>query len=66
MAEKIEIESKEKETEEMVSPRTDVKPVEKPNEIAPERIERMKKAFRPTWLQEQINSASKSSNGKKE
>ena len=40
------------------------KPVEKAPEISPERIQRMKRAFKPTWLQEQINSAVK--NGKKE
>lgn len=40
------------------------KPVDRGPEISPERIRRMKRAFRPTWLQEQINSAVK--NGKKE
>jgi hypothetical protein len=40
------------------------KPVERMPEISPERIQRMKRAFKPTWLQEQINSAVK--NGKKE
>ena len=66
MAGKIEIDRKDKEKEEMISPKTDVRPEVKPNEVPPERIERMKKAFRPTWLQEQINSAGKSSDGKKE
>jgi hypothetical protein len=40
------------------------KPVDRTPEISPERIQRMKRAFKPTWLQEQINSAVK--NGKKE
>lgn len=44
----------------------DPKTEDKAAEISPERIERMKKAFRPTWLQEQINSVSKGSNGKKD
>jgi hypothetical protein len=33
----------------------------KPNEVSRERIERMKRAFRPTWLHEQINSLGKAS-----
>ena len=61
MDEKIQIE---KDPREVVSQVEEEKPVEKAPEISPERIRRMKRAFRPTWLQEQINSAVK--NGKKE
>lgn len=47
--------------------RIEEKPEPKTPEVSPERIERMKRAFKPTWLHEQINSESKSpgSNGKK-
>jgi hypothetical protein len=41
------------------------KPEERGREVSPERIQRMKRAFRPTWLYEQINSPAKNS-GKKE
>jgi hypothetical protein len=41
------------------------RPDERSADISPERIERMKKAFRPTWLHDQINSNGKGP-GKKE
>jgi hypothetical protein len=52
----------------VTSLREEIKHEDKSPEISPERIERMKRAFRPTWLQDQINSIGngKSSNGKKE
>jgi hypothetical protein len=50
---------------EPVAQAEEAKPEEKPREVSPERIQRMKRAFRPTWLYEQINSAPKNS-GKKE
>ncbi len=56
----------EKEKEELISQKTEEeKPVEKTADVSPERIERMKKAFRPTWIQDQINSSGKTLNGKK-
>jgi hypothetical protein len=68
LAEDIEIEKDkiEKEVEKMVPQKTEEKSDEKPIDIPVERIQRMKKAFRPTWLQDQINSTGKGSNGKKE
>jgi hypothetical protein len=44
------------------------RPEVKTPEISHERIERMKRAFKPTWLHDQINSVGKSpgSNGKKD
>ena len=67
LAEKVQIEKESiiEEKEEMIPPKTDEKPEEKPIEVPQERIERMKRAFRPTWIQDQINSNGKSSNGKK-
>ncbi len=47
------------EVKETVSPKDGDRPETKAVEISPERIERMKKAFRPTWLHEQINSTGK-------
>ena len=48
-------------------PKPDEKSEVKTPEISPERIERMKRAFKPTWLHEQINAGEKTSggNGKK-
>jgi hypothetical protein len=47
----------EKEIKEIASQRTDEsRSEEKSPEVSHERIERMKKAFRPTWLHDQINS----------
>jgi hypothetical protein len=68
LAEKVQIEKETiiiEEKEEMIPPKTEEKPEEKSNEVPQERIERMKRAFRPTWIQDQINSNGKSSNGKK-
>ena len=66
MAEKIQIEKERiEEKEVMIPPKTEEKPEERPNDVPQERIERMKRAFRPTWLQDQINSNGKSSDGKK-
>jgi hypothetical protein len=59
--EKIQVE---KNPRDSVTESRDEKAVERLPEISPERIQRMKRAFKPTWLQEQINSAVK--NGKKE
>lgn len=50
---------------EPVAQAQEAKPEEKSREVSPERIQRMKRAFRPTWLYEQINSTAKNS-GKKE
>lgn len=61
MDDKIQIE---KEPEEHVLPKADDKYQEKTPDVSPERIERMKKAFRPTWLQEQLNPNGKSNNKK--
>lgn len=46
---------------------TEEKQEVKTPEVSTERIQRMKRAFKPTWLHEQINSDSKGhgSNGKK-
>jgi hypothetical protein len=55
----------EKEKEEMVSQKTEAKPEERMADISPARIERMKKAFRPTWIQDQINSPGKIPGNKK-
>jgi hypothetical protein len=46
---------------------TEEKPEIKTSDVSPERIRRMKRAFKPTWLHEQIDSEGKStgSNGKK-
>ena len=63
MDDKVQIE---KDPKEMVSAKEETKTEEKTPEISPERIERMKRAFRPTWLQDQINGVNKGSNGKKE
>jgi hypothetical protein len=49
----------EKESKELVSQKEDDKPEAKTPDVSPERIERMKRAFRPTWLYEQINSNGK-------
>jgi hypothetical protein len=38
----------------------------RPHTVSRERIERLKKAFRPTWLHEMINGPDKSSNSKKD
>jgi hypothetical protein len=54
----------EKESKELVSQKEDDKPEVRTPDISPERIERMKKAFRPTWLYEQINSNGKAPNKK--
>jgi hypothetical protein len=58
----------EKDPKEVTSLREEIRHEDKSPEISPERIERMKKAFRPTWLQDQINSIGngKGTNGKKE
>jgi len=56
---------KEKEKDEMIPQKTEEKPEERTADVSPERIERMKKAFRPTWIQEQINSTSKTPSTKK-
>ena len=61
MAEKTQVQdiAQEKETES-----SSQKPEGRPTEVPPERIERMKRAFRPTWLYDQINSAAKGPNKK--
>ncbi len=41
------------------------KPEEKAGEIDQHRLERMKKAFKPTWLYDQIEGNGKEQNGKK-
>jgi hypothetical protein len=57
----------EKESAEMSSQKETSRPDERTADISPERIERMKKAFRPTWLHEQINSnGNGNGKGKKE
>ena len=52
------------EVKEAVSSKDSDRPETKAIEISPERIERMKRAFRPTWLHDQINSTGKTSNKK--
>ena len=52
------------EVKEAVSSKDSDRPEPKAIEISPERIERMKKAFRPTWLHDQINSTGKNSSKK--
>ncbi|OGC92533.1 MAG: hypothetical protein A2W25_07510 [candidate division Zixibacteria bacterium RBG_16_53_22] len=46
---------------------TEERPEVKTPDVSPERIRRMKRAFKPTWLHEQIDSEAKNpgSNGKK-
>jgi hypothetical protein len=47
----------EKEIKEIASQQVEENhPEERISEVSHERIERMKKAFRPTWLHDQINS----------
>jgi hypothetical protein len=57
----------EKESKEIVSLKEMSRPEERSADVSPERIERMKRAFRPTWLHDQINSnGNGKGNGKKE
>jgi hypothetical protein len=55
----------EKEPKELATQKEEDRPEVRGTDISPERIERMKRAFRPTWLHEQINSNGKST-GKKD
>jgi hypothetical protein len=55
----------ETETKEIDSIKEVSRPEEKTADVSPARIERMKKAFRPTWLHDQINSNG-NGKGKKE
>jgi len=58
----IETEAKEIDSVKEVS-----RPEERTADVSPARIERMKKAFRPTWLHDQINSTGNGNGkGKKE
>jgi hypothetical protein len=61
--EKVQIE---KEPKELTFTKAEDKPQERTPDISPERIERMKRAFRPTWLQDQINSNGKTPPTKKD
>jgi hypothetical protein len=54
----------EKEPKEQMIQKADDKSQDKTPDISPERIERMKKAFRPTWLQDQLSPNGKSNNKK--
>lgn len=55
-----------KEKKEMIYQKEMKRPEERTAEISPERIRRMKKAFKSTWLQDQINAIGKNQPDKKD
>lgn len=48
------------------SPEEGKKSESRPHTVSRERIERLKRAFRPTWLHEMINGPDKTTNSKKD
>ncbi len=64
MAEEVQLEQERVEDEK--SPEENKKNESRPLNVSRERIERLKRAFRPTWLHDMINGPDKSSNSKKD
>ena len=63
MANQVQLEQKE--TEYSSGSAEDVEQQEKTREVSKERIERMKRAFRPSWLQDIIDTPDKGNRKKK-
>lgn len=59
------VQLKQKKTEYSSGSAEDVEQQEKTREVSKERIERMKKAFRPSWLQDIIDTPDKGNRKKK-
>jgi hypothetical protein len=55
-----------KEAEDTKNPEQNGKDQSRSHSVSRERIERLKRAFRPTWLHEMINGPDKTSNSKKD
>lgn len=64
MAEEVQLERQE--AEDKKSPERDKKEESRSHAVSRERIERLKRAFRPTWLHEMISGPDKGSNSKKD
>lgn len=64
MAEDVQVEQKQ--VEGAMRPEEDKKSESRPHTVSRERIERLKRAFKPTWLHEMINGSDKGSNSKKD